>query len=892
MGLTTEFLNSLSRYSTAYTNFNKAKTNVEEKTEVVTSEEEDVQNATQAYDESKSKVEGIQNSLTSITNTIQSLNLEISNIMTQITSTTDEKILEGLNNTLESLKAEKARAEEEQRKLEADLEIALAEEETALNTKNTEETELESAKQALTQAQQEYEQALTEYDSAKTALAGFDAQGAEAINIIDNGGSVDDAIAAAEEIAAEEAGETEETEEANLPNGVDRLTEEEALAQGYTIITTPEQLAAIANDLSGKYILMNDIDLAGIDWIPLGQGDPFKGILNGNGYSILNMNVTADEDDTAVGLFAETDGAEILNLILENATVNAGDPSIYNTITAGLLIGIARNTNINNVSVFGDISGYQGIGGVIGTISDYSTGDLTTSTLSNIIANVNIDAAFYAGGIAGKVNSTDLTSLIINNCSTAGSINITDQAAGGIIGQANKTIITVIQCASDMSITQSDESGTGFFPLDGEPRIGDIIGNCNGTYLTIANCDYQNNPYGWYMNDAQISLYDLPTPLPVDDILMIDGVEGIKPVGEVGGVPLYEITVSTLAGMNKIVDMISANPALADQITFNILFDFETIDEEYDNTNYDQYGVVQHLYEDENGNVINFVYIDNEIDIESTFNRSVVNCTVDDIITVNRPQETMVEGLYKANGKYYIFTPGETRGDYENFTEVDLEFFYQNQDTIVQTRLNDEQVNLRELITSLAWDYQAQIQQIIKENFGLSEEDGLPIIEEPEYKYLKQKQLNGETLSNEEMLKIAVFELNYTIGNIVANATNNYGCGMGGDAPFLQSNCYITPDGQYVFANTDEATGETTYSYEDGSLYEGNIEELKPALEEITGQALFEVEASLQQLLNSYQNTTPSDSTETPPDDSSEDPTGGVDGNGNGIPDDEDKEEV
>ena len=56
------------------------------------------------------------------------------------------------------------------------------------------------------------------------------------------------------------------------------MTEDEAIAQGYTIITTADELQAMQYDLSGKYILMNDIDLSGYEWTPVGNNDmePFK----------------------------------------------------------------------------------------------------------------------------------------------------------------------------------------------------------------------------------------------------------------------------------------------------------------------------------------------------------------------------------------------------------------------------------------------------------------------------------------------------------------------------------------------------------------------------------------------------------------------------------------
>ncbi len=59
---------------------------------------------------------------------------------------------------------------------------------------------------------------------------------------------------------------------------VNQLTEEQALAQGYTLIKTPDDLNNIRNNLSGKYILMNDIDLSSYsNWDPIGYYDSTPG---------------------------------------------------------------------------------------------------------------------------------------------------------------------------------------------------------------------------------------------------------------------------------------------------------------------------------------------------------------------------------------------------------------------------------------------------------------------------------------------------------------------------------------------------------------------------------------------------------------------------------------
>ncbi len=801
---------------------------------------------------------------------------------------------------------------------------------------------LEELRKAQDEAKLEYDKLVRAQQDAQTAVKRAEIENKEAEESLKE---LEDAEAELEKAEAElkEAEEAYEASKVTLANDVSQLTEEEAVSQGYTIIKTPDDLQAMANNMSGKYILMNDIDLAGIEWEPIGHLDPeaddpwstaFSGVLNGNGYAIKNLTIKDDGTSDAVGLFGVTNGAEIKDVILENIDISA--PDEYNETAVGGLIGISRDTNIDNVTVTGSVSGHQAVGGLIGKEMDSQ--NFGKVTISNVNTNVNVNGAFYSGGLIGYVNGTLQNSLVIENCHTSGDINITDSSAGGLIGEAGKTVITVNNCSSSMNITKSGEEDTGLsWLLDDTSRIGGIIGNCNGTFISICNsnftgslnCDdeFKGENYGWYMNDAQVSIFELSAGLPVDDILNIDGVDAITPIVDPNtGAAHYDITVSTLAGMNRIVDMIQNNPELAKIVTFNIQFDFETMDAAYDSSSYSQYGVTQHLYEDSNGNVHNDVYIDNEIDLESTFNVGFVDIDSEIVVKPAGPKETMVKGLYKdSDGKYYILTPGKTNGKYENFTEVSLEFFFKNQSTLVNKRLETDEVRLRERMTGVVYDYQEKIQNILKERYGWDEDRPLPIIQEPEYKALKKKQASGAELTPEEELKIAVFELNYTIMNIVGDITNNEGCGMGGNASFLDKNKgipledewgrerWMTEDGielrQKVdengelmvdenglplfetlegepyngnpetvykvrgFAITDEEgnmlytdsegktvietkseDGTTTYTYEDGSLYEGSPEDLTQQIEEFSPQAMMDdLNNDMENLLELYE---------------------------------------
>ncbi len=79
-------------------------------------------------------------------------------------------------------------------------------------------------------------------------------------------------------------------------------------------------------------ILANDIDMSGKEWIPIGisKGEktnasgthPFRGLFDGNGYVVKNLNMTSEEYARA-GLIGYAQNATIKNVLVENATIKA-----------------------------------------------------------------------------------------------------------------------------------------------------------------------------------------------------------------------------------------------------------------------------------------------------------------------------------------------------------------------------------------------------------------------------------------------------------------------------------------------------------------------------------------------------------------------------------------
>ena len=206
------------------------------------------------------------------------------------------------------------------------------------------------------------------------------------------------------------------------------------------LISNREELNMVREYLSDYFKQINDIDLDGEPWLPIGfiEGSPsenFIGGYDGGGYSITNMeNDYSNEGVDGGGLFYQiADGAVIKNIIFKNirlrsygdsigiiASVSSGNilPQIKNisaenievrsdNYIAGGLIGIAWSGNFEQCHIsFGEIEGSI-VGGIAGQVWGWGEEDEKVSLCSS---KGNITGSEYAGGIIGE------GSAIINDC--------------------------------------------------------------------------------------------------------------------------------------------------------------------------------------------------------------------------------------------------------------------------------------------------------------------------------------------------------------------------------------------------------------------------------------------------------------------------------------------
>ena len=267
----------------------------------------------------------------------------------------------------------------------------------------------------------------------------------------------------------------------------------EAELRGFAnIVNNRAKDASISRfDFSGRKIeLSNDITLHA-DWMPVGYNSisssnyddeyAFKGIFDGNGHCISNINIYYFKDDAkvtgfagqGVGFFANILGATIQNLtvsgivssdfksvgglvgrsmyvsayhsIVQNCKSNVEVHASYTEGHAGGLIGYARGVSVLECMNLGSVtsSGKDArIGGVIGCA--YSGGSTQVKIMACYNTNANLkclNSGGKIGGVVGYLLGSATTSQKINRLPMMACYDLVEQFSttsyeylGGVVG--------------------------------------------------------------------------------------------------------------------------------------------------------------------------------------------------------------------------------------------------------------------------------------------------------------------------------------------------------------------------------------------------------------------------------------------------------------------------
>lgn len=254
-----------------------------------------------------------------------------------------------------------------------------------------------------------------------------------------------------------------------------------SVPEGYIGIYTAEDLNNIRNNLSGKYILMNDIDLSVYEnWEPIGTlEEPFTGELDGNEYLILNLTINVKtSEDCYLGLFAYTQNAKISRVRIVNAKITA---EYISNSQAKAMVGILsgydfRLTGTNllasgNVCVSGFETSYAGglfgfglysyldyasnysevtvnaksttqrvcVGGVIGRVEGSVRKSVNFGNINIFGTDVPDDALVYVGGIEGDGGFDAAFLDNYNRGSICADFSVSEMFVGGLSGLSSVT---------------------------------------------------------------------------------------------------------------------------------------------------------------------------------------------------------------------------------------------------------------------------------------------------------------------------------------------------------------------------------------------------------------------------------------------------------------------
>ncbi len=227
-------------------------------------------------------------------------------------------------------------------------------------------------------------------------------------------------------------------------------------------------------DTDRHYKLVNDIDLDGDTWTPVGffSNDTlydcaFKGSFDGNGYTISNFTINQAET-RYVGFFGLVFNASVKNLCLDNITIDisktdAAVPDTYVGTLAGRIVsnGIGGKSSVTNCHVTNcSISAYSDknlfVGGIIGYAVSGSNTELDVYYVSaDCDVDVSVNASSYSdnstyepykalgSGLFGYIGSLTDSNLSLRKSYSSGNVIVDTSLseyvygfAGGIVGQA------------------------------------------------------------------------------------------------------------------------------------------------------------------------------------------------------------------------------------------------------------------------------------------------------------------------------------------------------------------------------------------------------------------------------------------------------------------------
>lgn len=285
-------------------------------------------------------------------------------------------------------------------------------------------------------------------------------------------------------------------------------------------VSTPEEFFNMRNNKIGNYVLKNDIDFAGVDFVsPFNASYIFTGTFDGKGYTLRNINIPLMVTQT--GVFGYVSSGRIEDVTIENVTIGTAAAPLaiatlsrvgviagYVSSTTGAIVNVTvKNAQIHYTTTFSSTSSMIYVGGAVGELR----GSMTDITLENV--SVNLEAKGFAkirmGGVVGLIGDDGILRNIKSDADV--SLNFAGNALknrevqinlGGVIGQ-NRAInksrsVENIYSTGDIDVTVDFGTTADTTAANYSVYVGGLVGVSsnrilNGFYGGNITVSHQKN---------------------------------------------------------------------------------------------------------------------------------------------------------------------------------------------------------------------------------------------------------------------------------------------------------------------------------------------------------------------------------------------------------------
>ena len=263
------------------------------------------------------------------------------------------------------------------------------------------------------------------------------------------------------------------------------------------------------NKETGAVELLADIDLAGAEWTPIGNGKvgtsstaplaedavAFTGVFDGKGHTVDNFKVTipASGANVSGGLFGVVKDATLKNLTIGSKAELKTSATGF--VTLGAVVGFASESSLSNLDSYAKLIADGGkdnvrlvIGGTVGsmfskTVSCTAT-DLKGHASFDVVNSVNTrngGTGFIVGGVVGWTDGVNLADAptLVKGCVNYSSFSVQATRTAGVIGTMNSGSHAE-NCVNHGNITCTDVKASNSRPSG--------IVSAMGTNTTIRGC--------------------------------------------------------------------------------------------------------------------------------------------------------------------------------------------------------------------------------------------------------------------------------------------------------------------------------------------------------------------------------------------------------------------